>query len=120
MKEVNKALDDIDIILSVMNKIDLINSLAMRMLDLIQAGKTFYLKERVAKIFQRHSKTLLRIHSKDEVATILSKCLKGSDQYTRIIAMQMIQYLPSLFLKDVAVYHTLLAKISIKNVICHQ
>jgi hypothetical protein len=103
-----------------MKKLDLINSLVMRMLDLIQAAKSFHIKERVSRIFRRHAPLLLSIHSKDEIAAVLAKCLKGSDQYTRIVAMQMVTTLPALFLKDIAVYHTLLSKISLLNALSRE
>lgn len=79
LREVGDALDDVDLLLGRMKKIDLINSLVMRMLDLIQTAKSFHIKERVSGIFRHHSAVLLEIHSKDEVAAVLAKCLKGSD-----------------------------------------
>lgn len=62
-----------------MKKLDLINSLVMRMLDLIQTAKSFHIKHRVAAIFAHHASLLLAIHSRDEIAAVLAKCLKGSD-----------------------------------------
>lgn len=112
LREIGEALDEVHLCLPAMTNIDLINSLVMRMLDLIQTAKSFHIKHRVAVIFRHHSAMLQRIHSRDEIALVLSKCLKGSDEYTRIVAIQMIAALVSLFLKDIAVYHTLLSKIA--------
>ncbi|EFX59857.1 hypothetical protein DAPPUDRAFT_346774 [Daphnia pulex] len=98
-----------------MKKLDLVNSLVMRMLDLMHTARSFHVKQRVAAIFSHHAALLLGIHSKDEITAVLAKCLKGSDQYTRMVAMQMVAALPALFLKDIAVYHTLLSKLSLLN-----
>ncbi len=113
--EIGEALDDVEVGLGRMRKLDLVNSLVMRMLDLMHTARSFHIKQRVASIFARHSALLATTHSRDEIAAVLAKCLKGSDQYTRIVAMQMVASLPTLFLKDIAVYHTLLAKISLLN-----
>ncbi len=79
LRDIGDALDEIDLFLGKMKKIDLINSLVMRMLDLIQTAKSFHIKQRVSCIFRHHSPILLQIHSRDEIAAVLSKCLKGSD-----------------------------------------
>lgn len=79
LREIGDALDEIDLCLGKMKNIDLINLLVIRMLDLIQTAKSFHIKHRVSIIFRHHSKILLEIHSRDEIAAVLSKCLKGSD-----------------------------------------
>jgi len=48
-----------------MQKIDLINSIIMRLLELLQTARFFHIKERVAAIFKHHSKILIEVHSKD-------------------------------------------------------
>ena len=98
-----------------MRKLDLVNSLIMRMLDLMHTVRSFHVKQRLADIFRHHAVLLASTHSRDEVAAVLAKCFKGSDQYTRMIAMEMVAALPPLFLKDIAVYHTLLSKLSLSS-----
>lgn len=98
-----------------MKKLDLVNSLVMRMLDLLHTARSFHVKQRVAAVFAHHAALLLALHSRDEIAAVLAKCLKGSDQFTRVLAMQIVAALPALFLKDIAVYHTLLSKVSLLN-----
>lgn len=115
VSEVGEALDELDLCLPRMQKLDLVNSLVMRMLDLLHTARSFHIKHRVAAVFAHHSALLLDIHSRDEIAAVLAKCLKGSDEYTRIVAMQMVASLPALFVKDIAVYHTLLSKVSLLN-----
>jgi hypothetical protein len=63
--EINEALDDIDLALPHMKKIDLVNSLVMRMLDLMQTARSFQIKGRLADLFRRHSRILIDTHSKD-------------------------------------------------------
>jgi hypothetical protein len=115
VSEVGEALDELDLCLPRMQKLDLVNSLVMRMLDLLHTARSFHIKHRVAAVFAHHSTLLLGIHSRDEIAAVLAKCLKGSDEYTRVVAMQMVASLPALFVKDIAVYHTLLSKVSLLN-----
>jgi hypothetical protein len=79
LQEINDALDEIDLALPHMKKVDLINSLVMRMLDLIQTARSFQIKGRIATIFHRHSHILMDTHSRDEIAVVLAKCIKGSD-----------------------------------------
>lgn len=78
-QEIAEALDEIDLFLGNMKKIDLINSLVMRMLDLLQNARSFHIKSSVASIFRHHSSKLVVTHSRDEIAAVLAKCLKGSD-----------------------------------------
>jgi N-acyl-D-aspartate/D-glutamate deacylase len=115
LNEVGEALDEIALCLGRMRKLDLVNSLVMRMLELMHTVRSFHVKQRLADVFRHHAALLASTHSRDEIAAVLTRCLKGSDQYTRMMAMEMVAALPGLFLKDIAVYHTLLAKLSLSN-----
>lgn len=63
--EISDALDEIDLALPTMKKIDLVNSLVMRMLDLIQTARSFQIKGKVADLFRHHSHILIDTHSRD-------------------------------------------------------
>lgn len=49
------------------------------------------------------------------MAAVLAKCLNGSDEFTRVVALRLVGSLPELFSRDTAVYHTLLAKLGVPS-----
>jgi hypothetical protein len=112
LNEINDALDDLDLFLESITKMDLANSLLVRLTELIPTTKSLLLKYRAADIFSHHSSVVLNLPSRDEIAFSLSRMIKGSDEVTRIVSLQIMNALIGSWCKDISLYHILLGKLS--------
>lgn len=111
-QDINDALDELDLFLANLNKLDLVNSLIVRLTELTATSKSYAIKYRIATIFDHHSAALLSLPSKMEIAASLARLIKAGDEPTRIASLKMMKGLIGGGSKDVGLYHLLLAKVS--------
>lgn len=90
---------------------DILNSVVMRLMDLYSTSKLAYTKILASELLVKCREGLSELPSRDEVVSILHKCLKSQDPLVRILTIQTITLIPCLFLRENSVYHLLFSRL---------
>lgn len=79
LQDINDALDDLEIFLGSITKIELANSLIVRLTEIIPSTKSLLLKHRAADIFEHNISLILKLPSRDEITAALIRFIKTGD-----------------------------------------
>jgi hypothetical protein len=60
-------------------KLEILNSVVIRLLDLLLNLKHFYLKNKIKSLLIRYQSHMSLVHNKDEICQVLYKSLRGAD-----------------------------------------
>lgn len=115
VQDIHEALDDLELFLGTITKMDLANSLIVRLTELIPSTKSLLFKHRAADIFAHHSPLILKLPSRDEITASLFRFIKAGDEVTRIVCLQIASHLAGSWIRDLEFYHILLGKLSASN-----